>query len=114
MEEAHEEGQLHVDDIPTEVMMHIFSFVYPVGVLRSESVSHRWRDIVTSDLVWKAVHMRWFGGKRAKHKETITWKVHCLRSLRSYLQNTRDTTPYDTLGWACACGHHVVLAKILR
>jgi len=116
MEEKEEEKvELHVDDIPTEIMMYIFAFVDPVGVLRSEIVSHRWREIATSDLVWKAVHMRWFGGKRAKHKEAITWKQHCLRTFRTFRKmGLENATPYNILCWACTCGHHVILSKVLR
>jgi len=41
------------DALPAEVLAHIFSFADPVLVLHSEIVSHSWRDVSTSDLVWK-------------------------------------------------------------
>jgi len=53
--EERERWETPVDDLPTEVMMHIFSYADPIALLHSESVSRRWRDIATSDLCWQVL-----------------------------------------------------------
>ena len=63
----------------------------------------------------KAMHMKWFGRQRTKRKETISWKVLCLRAFRAYHRMVLEkANPFEILCWACVCGHHVVLSKVLR
>ena len=121
------------DELPTEVLTHIFSYADPVAVLRSGSVSHHWRDVATSEFVWKARNLKLIyvdltfgglqtvcnsclGGKRPKHKGTCrTWKEYCLRAYRSYHNMvTKGGALVGILNWACTCGHHALLSKLLR
>lgn len=46
------EGILNLDDLPTQVLMHIFYFCDIADLGRLSSVCTRFRDILCDDFVW--------------------------------------------------------------
>jgi len=39
--------------LPPEVLMHIFAFLDPVSIVRSERTCRVWQEIAASEIVWK-------------------------------------------------------------
>jgi len=53
-----EEAYSWIGDVPDEVLVHICSFLDPFGLVRAEIVCHRWRNIVSSDILWKVISLK--------------------------------------------------------
>ena len=95
-------------------------------MLRSESVSHHWREVATLEFAWKA--RNW---KLSSVDLTVPDFRQCATvGLEESHPSTREAMSsrisilsqnghagmrlVGILSWACACGHHALLSKLLR
>ncbi len=47
--------------LPVEVILHVFSYLPPKGVLQAEAVCREWREIANSEWLWELVQKKTFG-----------------------------------------------------
>lgn len=59
--------------LPTEVIIHILSFIDPNNLLELSLVCKNWCNIIKSNIIWKEIYKRHYPKQRAKN---VPWYVY--------------------------------------
>jgi len=98
-------------NLPTELQLHIFSFVPPYKLaFEVQLVCSHWRRLAQDESLWRVVHRGLWDGPKLKE---ISWKKDCLQVVKE-VQYRNDLHATKMLLWAAQRGYLGLIKHLLQ